>query len=79
MVRHRPLSASDILPAMAAVLYTLFVGMPLCLVAVAFGLLACMTIVGLPIGITLIAMGIKALSYSQPTRHDVRLRINERR
>ncbi len=64
---------------MAAVLYTLFVGMPLCLVAVTFGLLACMTIVGLPIGITLIAIGIKALSYPQPTRYDVRLRINERR
>ena len=64
---------------MAAILYTLFVGMPLCLVAVTFGLLACMTIVGLPIGITLIATGIKALSYPQPTRYDVRLRINERR
>jgi uncharacterized membrane protein YccF (DUF307 family) len=59
--------------AVAPILYTLFVGIPLCLIAVTFGLLACLTIVGIPLGITLIALGVKALSYPAPTRYDVRL------
>lgn len=62
---------------MLAVFYTLFVGIPLCLVAVTFGLLACLTIVGIPIGITLIALGVKALSYPAPTHY--KIRITERR
>ena len=64
---------ADVMP----LLYPLFVGIPLCLVAVTFGLLACLTIVGIPIGITLIALGVKALSYPAPTRYTVR--ITERR
>ena len=82
--RHRRVSAvdcrreagenrADVMP----LLYTLFVGIPLCLVAVTFGLLACLTIVGIPIGISLIALGVKALSYPAPTRYQVR--ITERR
>ena len=42
-------------------LYHLFVGLPFCLVLVTVGLLFCMTILGLPIGLTLIAAGFKAL------------------
>jgi uncharacterized membrane protein YccF (DUF307 family) len=58
---------------MAAFLYTLFVGIPLCLIACTFGVFLCFTIVGLPLGITMIAMGIKALSYPQPTRYEIRV------
>ena len=58
---------------MIPLLYMLFVGIPLCLVAVTIGLLACLTIVGLPFGITLIALGVKALSYPAPTRYQVRI------
>ena len=42
-------------------LYTLFVGMPVCLALVSSGLLFCLTIVGLPVGLTLMAAGFKAL------------------
>lgn len=44
-----------------ALLYHLFVGIPLCLVLVTAGLLFCLTILGLPVGLTLIAAGVKAL------------------
>ena len=44
-----------------AILYHLFVGIPLCLMLVTFGLLFCLTILGLPLGLTLIAAGFKAL------------------
>jgi uncharacterized membrane protein YccF (DUF307 family) len=43
------------------VLYHLVVGVPVCLVLVTFGLLFCLTVLGLPIGLTLIAAGFKAL------------------
>jgi uncharacterized membrane protein YccF (DUF307 family) len=42
-------------------LYHLFIGLPLCLLLVTAGLLFCLTILGLPIGLTLIAAGFKAL------------------
>ncbi len=42
-------------------LYHVFVGLPLCLVLVTMGLLFCLTILGLPVGLTLIAAGFKAL------------------
>jgi uncharacterized membrane protein YccF (DUF307 family) len=38
-----------------------FIGVPLCLVFVTVGLLFCLTILGLPIGLTLIAAGFKAV------------------
>jgi uncharacterized membrane protein YccF (DUF307 family) len=41
-------------------LYHLFVGFPLCLALVTVGLLFCLTILGLPVGLTLIAAGCKA-------------------
>ncbi len=43
------------------ILYHLFVGVPACLVLVTAGLLFCLTVLGLPIGLTLIAAGFKAL------------------
>jgi hypothetical protein len=42
-------------------LYHLVVGVPVCLVLVTFGLFFCLTVLGLPIGLTLIAAGFKAL------------------
>jgi uncharacterized membrane protein YccF (DUF307 family) len=47
---------------MTELLYTLFVGIPLCVIAVTFGLFACLTIVGLPFGLVLIALGFKSLT-----------------
>ena len=41
--------------------YHVFVGIPLCFVLVTLGLLYCLTIIGLPAGLTLIAAGFKAL------------------
>ena len=41
--------------------YHLFVGIPLCMALVTVGLLFCLTILGLPVGLTLIAAGFKAL------------------
>ena len=43
------------------ILYHLFIGVPTCLLFVTVGLLLCVTIIGLPLGVTLIAAGIKAL------------------
>ena len=43
------------------ILYHLFVGVPAFLVLVTAGLLFCLTVLGLPIGLTLIAAGFKAL------------------
>lgn len=43
-------------------LYTVFIGIPLCVVLVAVGLLFCITVIGLPIGLTLIALGFKYLT-----------------
>jgi uncharacterized membrane protein YccF (DUF307 family) len=40
-------------------LYTLVIGIPLCVTLVAFGLLLCVTLIGVPIGVTLIALGFK--------------------
>ena len=39
----------------------IFVGVPLCLALVTFGLFFCLTILGLPVGLTLIAAGFKVL------------------
>lgn len=43
------------------VAYHVFVGIPLCLLMVSVGLVFCLTLLGLPIGLTLIAAGFKAL------------------
>jgi uncharacterized membrane protein YccF (DUF307 family) len=54
-------------------LYTLFVGIPLCLLCVTVGLFLCCTIVFLPFGITFIALGLRALAYPAPTRYHIRI------
>lgn len=43
-------------------IYTLFIGIPLCVVLVAAGLALCATVLGIPIGLTLIALGFKYLT-----------------
>jgi len=47
--------------ALLELAYHVFVGVPLCLAFVTMGLLFCLTILGLPLGLTLIAAGVKAL------------------
>jgi len=47
--------------ALLELTYHTFIGVPLCLVFVSMGLLLCLTILGLPLGLTLIAAGFKAL------------------
>jgi uncharacterized membrane protein YccF (DUF307 family) len=42
-------------------LYHVFVGFPLCVAFMTVGLLLCVTIIGLPVGLALIAAGVKAL------------------
>jgi uncharacterized membrane protein YccF (DUF307 family) len=46
-------------------MYTLFIGIPLCITLVAVGVILCATIVGIPVGITLIAVGFKYLTLPQ--------------
>jgi uncharacterized membrane protein YccF (DUF307 family) len=48
-------------------LYTLFVGIPYCVAMITLGLLLCATVIGIPIGLTCIALGIKGLTIG-PTR-----------
>lgn len=50
--------------------YTIFVGIPYCLVMVTLGLLLCVTIIGIPAGLTCIALGFKGLTIG-PTRTHV--------
>ena len=59
---------------MTALLYTLFVGIPLCLFCMFLGVFLCCTIVFLPFGLTFFALGIKALSYPAPTRYTIHVR-----
>jgi uncharacterized membrane protein YccF (DUF307 family) len=46
-------------------MYTLVVGIPLCVMLVAVGLILCATIIGIPLGVTLIAVGFKYLTLPQ--------------
>jgi hypothetical protein len=48
-------------------LYTLVVGIPICAMIVAFGLLFCLTVIGRPHGLALIGLGFKYLTL--PRRH----------
>lgn len=48
-------------------LYTLFFGIPYCLAMVTVGLLLCATVIGIPLGLTCIALGFKGLTIG-PTR-----------
>jgi uncharacterized membrane protein YccF (DUF307 family) len=46
-------------------MYTLFIGVPLCVTLVAVGLILCVTVIGMPLGVTLIALGFKYLALPQ--------------
>ena len=64
--------------------YHVFLGIPLCFALVTFGLLFCLTILGLPLGIALIAAGVKSALAAKEIRGDdpevvaAKLRIEER-
>lgn len=47
---------------MAALLYVMFVGFPLSVFFMAAGVLFCVTITGLPVGLACFALGFKVLS-----------------
>lgn len=47
---------------MTGVLYTLFVGIPLCIGLCTVGVFFCVTIIGIPIGLTCFGLGMKALT-----------------
>ena len=47
---------------MANLLYTLFVGIPLCLVLMTVGLLFSLTVIGIPLGLTCFALGSKLVT-----------------
>jgi hypothetical protein len=49
------------------ILYTLCIGIPLCLGLVTFGFLLCATVIGIPAGLTCIALGFNVLTIG-PTR-----------
>lgn len=51
-------------------LYTLCFGIPFCLAMVTLGLLVCATVIGIPVGLTSIALGFKGLTIG-PTRTHV--------
>jgi len=44
------------------VIYTLFIGIPYCLIMCTFGLLLVCTVIGAPVGLTMIALGFKGLT-----------------
>lgn len=46
-------------------LYTLCVGIPLCFFCMVMGVFACCTIIGIPLGLTLFAIGNKALTWQK--------------
>jgi uncharacterized membrane protein YccF (DUF307 family) len=46
------------------ILYTLFVGLPLSVMLFAFGLMLCLTVIGLPFGLALMALAAKVIALS---------------
>ena len=47
---------------LTGVLYTMFVGIPLCCACMAVGAMLCVTIIGIGPGLTLMALGYKMLT-----------------
>jgi uncharacterized membrane protein YccF (DUF307 family) len=47
------------------VLYTICVGIPICLTCMCVALFLCLTIIGIPIGLTIMALGVKYLALPQ--------------
>lgn len=54
--------------------YTLFIGIPICIGCCTFGLLLVCTVIGAPVGLTLIALGFKSLTL-QPRPRVVQQRL----
>jgi uncharacterized membrane protein YccF (DUF307 family) len=48
-----------------SLVYTLVIGIPLCAMLVTAGLILCVTIIGLPVGLALIGLGFKYLTLPQ--------------
>jgi uncharacterized membrane protein YccF (DUF307 family) len=48
-------------------LYTLFVGLPICFLFMVMGLMLCLTVIGAPLGFTVMALGAKYVTL--PNRH----------
>jgi uncharacterized membrane protein YccF (DUF307 family) len=46
-------------------IYTLLIGIPLCIVLITVGVILCATVIGIPVGVTLIAVGFKYLTLPQ--------------
>ena len=47
---------------MANLVYTLFIGIPVCVTLMALGTLLCLTIIGIPFGLTCFALGFKLVT-----------------
>lgn len=47
---------------MSGFIYTLFVGIPLCVGLMAVGVVLCVTVIGIPLGLTCFALGAKVIT-----------------
>ena len=47
---------------MANLVYTLFVGIPACVMLMTVGSILCLTVIGIPLGLTLLALGFKLVT-----------------
>lgn len=56
-------------------IYTLVIGIPACIVLCAAGLLLICTVIGAPVGLTLIALGFKSLAMQKRPRVVVQRRL----
>ena len=52
---------------MANLVYTLFVGIPVCVMLMTVGMILCLTVIGIPLGLTCFALGFKLVTLP-PTR-----------
>ena len=53
---------------MANLVYTTFIGIPACVVLMTIGVLFCVTIIGIPLGLTCFALGFKLVTLPPPRR-----------
>ena len=47
---------------MANLVYTLLIGIPACVILMAVGTLLCLTVIGIPLGLTCFALGFKVVT-----------------
>jgi len=50
----------------ANLVYTLFVGIPACVMLMAVGTILCLTVIGIPLGLTCFALGFKVVTLPPP-------------